>query len=84
MKRLNSHKQNILLVKDDVGKPKPTTRRLPGNQFMFGKPEIRDPEDAGQGKQSKHIVANFIYDIISHFTMALLERQSAEDAGQRL
>ena len=59
MKRLNSHKQNILLVKDDVGKPKPTTRRLPGNQFMFGKPEIRDPEDAGQGKQSQTNLSEF-------------------------
>ena len=53
MKRLNSHKYNILLVKDDVGKPKPTTRRLPYQGFTFGKAEIRDPEDAGQGKLDK-------------------------------
>ena len=50
MKRLNSYQQNILLLKDDVGRPKPSTRRLPGNDFTFGKPEIRDPEDAGKGK----------------------------------
>ena len=50
MKRLNSHKSNVLLVKDGVGKSKPCTRRLPGTSFTFGKPEIRDPEDAGQGK----------------------------------
>ena len=47
MKRLNSYKQNVLLVKDDVGKSKPSTRRLPDGKFTFGKPEIRDPEDAG-------------------------------------
>ena len=52
MKRLNSYKQNVLLLKDDVGRPKPSTRRLPGNQFIFGKPEVRDPEDAGKGKLS--------------------------------
>ena len=50
MKRFNSHKSNVLLVKDGVGKSKPCTRRLPGTSFTFGKPEIRDPEDAGQGK----------------------------------
>lgn len=50
MKRFNSYKSNILLLKDDVGKPKPNTRKLPGSTFTFGKPEIRDPEDAGQGK----------------------------------
>ena len=50
MKRLNSYKQNVLLVKDDVGRPKPTTRRLPKGAFTFGKPEIRDAEDASKGK----------------------------------
>lgn len=50
MKRANSHKYNVLLVKDDVGKAKPFTRRLPHEQFVYGKPEIRDIEDAGQGK----------------------------------
>ena len=43
--------QNILLVKDDVGRPKPNTRRLPADNFVFGKKEIRDLEDAGMGKQ---------------------------------
>jgi len=28
---------NILLVKDDVGLAKPSTRNLPGNEFSFGK-----------------------------------------------
>ena len=47
MKRLNSHKYNVLLVKDDVGKPKPNTRCLPNKHFDFGKAVFRDPEDAG-------------------------------------
>lgn len=31
-------KSNMLLVKDDVGKAKPSTRNLPGDSFAFGKP----------------------------------------------
>ena len=54
MKRLNSHKYNVLLVKDDVGRAKNTTRRLPHDMHTFGKAEIRDPENAGQGKSSFH------------------------------
>ena len=50
MKRLNSHKYNVLLVKDEVGKPKPCTRKIPGQEHTFGKAERRDPENAGQGK----------------------------------
>ena len=53
MKRLNSHKHNVLLLKDDVGRPKPSTRNLPDKKFTFGKLEYRDPEDAGQGKLRK-------------------------------
>ena len=40
----------MLLARDDIGKAKPTTRRLPSENFYYGKPEKRDPEDAGQGK----------------------------------
>ena len=50
MKRANSYRYNVLLVKDDVGKPKPNTRKLPDNEFYYGRPEIRDIEDAGAGK----------------------------------
>lgn len=39
-----------LLLKDDVGKPKPTTRNLPDISFTYGKPDIKDPEDASKGK----------------------------------
>jgi hypothetical protein len=37
---------NILLVKDDVGKSKPSTRNLPGNEFSFGKGNIFDESAA--------------------------------------
>jgi len=47
-----------LLLKDDVGRPKPSTRKLPGNNFVFGKPEIRDPEDAGKGKHLSLLASN--------------------------
>ena len=50
MKRLNSHKYNVLLLKDDVGKSKPTTRRLPNERHTFGKAEVRDAEGADKGK----------------------------------
>lgn len=33
-------KTNALLVKDDVGKAKPTTRDLPQSSFHYGKPEL--------------------------------------------
>ena len=50
MKRINSHKYNVLLLKDDVGKPKPNTRRLPDEKFSFGMAIYRDAEDTGQGR----------------------------------
>jgi hypothetical protein len=41
---------NHLLLKDDVGRPKPTTRDLPYEGFTYGKAETRDNEGAGEGK----------------------------------
>ena len=41
---------NHLLLKDDIGRSKPTTRFLPDGAHTYGKPEIRDKEDAGKGK----------------------------------
>ena len=38
-------KTNMLLVKDDVGLAKPTTRTLPPPDFSFGKPEILPERD---------------------------------------
>ena len=54
MKRAHSHRYNVLLVKDDVGKPKPNTRKLPRQGFTYGKAEIRDIEDATAGEYSIH------------------------------
>ena len=39
-------KKNVLLVKDDVGKPKPPTVKLPGGDHTFGKPDLKDQEGA--------------------------------------
>jgi hypothetical protein len=41
---------NHLLLKDDIGRSKPTTRALPTGNHTYGKPEIRDKEGAGEGK----------------------------------
>jgi hypothetical protein len=43
-------KKNVLLVKDDVGKSKPSTRSLPHSEFTFGKPESKNCESAMQGR----------------------------------
>lgn len=40
---------NVLLVKDDVGRAKPTTKNLPGNEFAFGKANRFD-EGAAESK----------------------------------
>ena len=40
---------NVLLVKDDVGKPKPNTRDLPRDDFAFGKGN-QYHESAAEGK----------------------------------
>jgi hypothetical protein len=40
--------KNILLLKDDVGRPKPSTRRLPAESFTYGKPVHRDPDGVKQ------------------------------------
>ena len=80
MKRFDSWRQNVLLVKDDVGKPKPTTRRLPKGVFTFGKPEIRDAEDASKGKcpnNDSYSVTN------SCICLVILQRQPAQSPRQR-
>ena len=42
---------NCLLVKDDVGRSKPSTRDLPNNAFAFGKQTVFT-EGAGDGKSA--------------------------------
>jgi len=41
--------ENPLLLKDDVGKPKPSTYNLPTNEFIYGKALKRDKEGAKEG-----------------------------------
>ena len=41
-------KKNYLIVKDDVGKSKPSTRNLPGADFAFGKPDQMTQEGASE------------------------------------
>ena len=33
-------KTNILLVRDEIGRAKPSTRNLPDNSFVFGKHDM--------------------------------------------
>lgn len=40
-------KQNLLLVKDDVGKAKPCTIKLPEQGFAFGKADDKSQEGVG-------------------------------------
>lgn len=40
---------NCLLLKDDVGKSKPSAYTLPPVQFVYGKPLSRDDEGAKEG-----------------------------------
>ena len=42
-------RKNVLLVKDDVGRPKPTTKNLPGEDFAFGR-DKRYVESAAQSE----------------------------------
>ena len=60
-------KKNVLLVKDDVGKSKPTTRSLPHEQFTYGKPESKNIESAMQGKYSKIAVVLGVLLLRTHF-----------------
>lgn len=38
--------KNVMLLKDDVGRSKPSAYDLPQNQFVYGKPLPRDREGA--------------------------------------
>ena len=48
MNKVGHRTKNTLLVQDDVGLAKPSTRRLPGDNFTYGKAEYQDVEGAGQ------------------------------------
>lgn len=78
----STRKHNVLLVKDDVGKAKPNTRRMPPNEFIFGKPERRDPEDAQAGK---YYFINLNRDVtdFSFYILGLSQNQFTETSRQR-
>ena len=38
---------NFILIKDEIGKPKPCTRELPDSNFVYGKKIEKDKEGAG-------------------------------------
>ena len=40
------HKTNYLVLKDDVGKPKPNTRNLPSVDFAYGQSGRHEEEGA--------------------------------------
>lgn len=46
-------RSNMLLVRDDVGKSKPTTRNLPQSSFVFGKPELLAERETAQDLTTK-------------------------------
>ena len=48
MNKLGTRTKNQLLVTDDVGKAKPSTRKLPGDNFTYGRAEYQDVEGAGE------------------------------------
>lgn len=80
MRRAKSaRKHNILLVKDDIGKAKPTTRRMPPQNFVYGKPEVRDTEDASAGKSLK-----FITSVTSLHVLGLPQKQPTIASRQGL
>ena len=50
--------KNYLLLKDDVGRPKPFTRNLPSVEFTYGKPENNSQEGAGDVTRSWQYPSN--------------------------
>ena len=47
---VRQNSQNILILKDDVGKAKRSTRDLPHSEFVFGQKIPRDPVGVHQCK----------------------------------
>lgn len=43
---ITNKKKNVLLLKDDVGRPRPPNYKLPDNNFRYGKPNIKEAEGA--------------------------------------
>ena len=66
-----SSNTSYLLKKDEIGKSKPSIRKLPAENFAYGKSSGVDKADARECK--KLILINFLYDIktFSTFIMAI-------------
>lgn len=52
----NKDGKNSLLNKDDVGRAKPSTYKLPGEEFVYGHAPKTDPEGAKESKKEKKII----------------------------
>lgn len=52
---------NYLLIKDDVGKSKPSCRALPAFQHYYGKAEVKDSEGAGKSKRLEFITGVYSF-----------------------
>jgi hypothetical protein len=58
------NRSNMLLVKDDVGKSKPTCRNLPQPSFVFGKPELFATRETAQ--DCKFRILLFFHKSVTH------------------
>lgn len=50
---MNSSSKNVLLMKADIGKAKPSLYNLPNQNFSYGKAYIKDKEGAKEGTFKK-------------------------------
>ena len=79
--------QNILLKKDDVGLPKPSTRDLPIFGHSYGLPGARDPEGVAKRKYTTNllffrILMNFCY--LSNFRLDCSQNQQLAIVRKKL
>lgn len=61
MNEFLSSTRNYLLNRDDVGKPKPTTHRLPSMEHSYGLPPNKDPEGVKERIESIDSIHNFSF-----------------------
>jgi hypothetical protein len=58
---VRQNSQNILILKDAVGKPKRTTRDLPTKHFSYGKEIPRDPVGVQNCKLASHLCVTALF-----------------------
>lgn len=63
-----SSTKNVLLMKSDIGKAKPTIYSLPKENFTYGKPYIKDKEGAKEGflKSNSFFITKYKNQISEH------------------